>query len=88
MPSSRRCSRTPTRAQRAELAAKTVREAYLRVHGRSARDGGAGAAAGDASTGEKGSADSDGDEGPVTCPVCFDPLEDPARMSRREQVEV
>ena len=76
---------TPTRAQRAELAVAAVREAYLAATG-----------------GERGteelapppvtrqplrSADGDGDE-PVTCPVCFDPLEDPADVASLAGVDV
>lgn len=75
---------TPTRAQRAELAAKTVREAYLAYTG---------GVRGTEELGPppvtrqpvKGSADSDGDEEPVTCPVCFDPLEDPADVAARNE---
>jgi len=75
---------TPTRAQRAELAAKTVREAYLAYTG---------GVRGTEELGPppvtrqpvKGSADGDGDEEPVTCPVCFDPLEDPADVAARNE---
>lgn len=70
---------TPTRAQRAELAAAAVREAYLAATG-GAR-GTEELAPPPVTRQPVRSADGDGEIEPVTCPVCFDPLEDPADVA-------
>mmetsp|Transcript_2618 Transcript_2618/g.10626 ORF Transcript_2618/g.10626 Transcript_2618/m.10626 type:complete len:1139 (-) Transcript_2618:122-3538(-) len=76
---------TPTRAQRAELAAAAVREAYLAATG--AARGTEELAPPPVTRQPLRSADGDGGE-PVTCPVCFDPLEDPADVASLAGVDV